>query len=123
MATPSEVPEARAILDQLGGRGFMMMTGASNLFPAGRSESNPYPWLRMDLSTDLQDPRTKVNRLKIALINDEYTVDFYHQELVDWQPVITNRQVFEMVAAEDLASLFTEVTGYDTKMPTIIFVK
>ena len=118
-----EVTEAREILNQLGGKGFLMMTGASNLFAAGRTESNPYPFLRMDLCTELQDERTKVNRLKITLKHDEYTVDFYYQVLGDLEPVVTNRQVFERQQAEDLAPLFRQVTGYETRMPLIHFVK
>ncbi|QKG59124.1 hypothetical protein GKZ68_20805 (plasmid) [Hymenobacter sp. BRD128] len=111
------VEEAYTILQHLGGRGFLLMTGAHNLFAAGCSESNPLPWLRMDL----QPNQAGVNRLKITVsATDNYRLDFYHQELVDFKPVITNEQVFEEVGVENLAQTFREVTGYETRMPRII---
>jgi hypothetical protein len=110
------VEEAATILEQLGGRGFLRMTGAHNLFAAGVTQHSPYASLRMNL----QRNQACVNRLRITLIVDEYKMDFYHQELVDWVPVITNQQIFEMVQAEDLARIFREVTGYETRLPVII---
>ena len=111
--TPEIVEEAYTILLQLGGRRFLAMTGADRLMAAGRTASNPNPWLRMDLRRN----QAQVNRLKISLMpTDTYTVEFYHQKLVDWVPVITNQQTFEMVYGEDLPTLFTSVTGYDTHL-------
>lgn len=110
---PEIVEEAYTILVQLGGRRFLTMTGADKLMAAGRTASNPHPWLRMDLRRN----QAQVNRLKITLMpSDTYTVEFYHQKLVDWVPVITNQQIFEMVYGEDLPALFTSVTGYDTHL-------
>ena len=112
-AKPEVVEEAYTILSQLGGRRFLVMTGADKLMAAGRTASNPNPWLRMDL----RDNQAQVNRLKITLMpTDTYKVEFYHQKLVDWEPVITNQQTFEMVYGEDLPALFTSVTGYDTHL-------
>lgn len=111
--SPEIVEEAYAILLQLGGRRFLDMTGADELMAAGRTASNPNPWLRLNLRRN----QARVNRLKITLMpTDTYTVEFYHQELVDWAPVITNKQTFELVYGEDLPSLFTSVTGYDTHL-------
>ena len=111
--TPAIVEEAYTILLQLGSRHFLAMTGANNLMAAGRTASNPHPWLRMDLRRN----QAQVNRLKIILMpTDTYTVEFYHQQLVDWVPVITNQQTFELVYGEDLPALFTSVTGYDTHL-------
>jgi len=45
-----------------------------------------------------------------------YMVEFCHQKLVDWEPVIINQQTFEMVYGEDLLALFTSVTGYHTHL-------
>jgi hypothetical protein len=112
------VEEAAIILEQLGGRHFLMMTGAHNLFPAGVTEHNPRPWLRMDLHSN----QANVNRLKITLIMDEYKMDFYHQELVNLTPVITNQQIFERVQGEDLARIFREVTGYETRLPVFLCI-
>jgi hypothetical protein len=106
------IEEAYTILLQLGGR-LLAMTGADKLMAAGRTASNSNPWLRLNLRRN----QAKVNRLKITLMpTDTYTVEFYHQELVDWVPVITNKQTFEMVYGEDLPALFTSVTGYDTHL-------
>ena len=88
---PAVVEEAVTILQQLGGNKFLVMTGAHQLCAAARSEHNPYPWLRMNLRKN----QARVNRLKITLMpTDTYRVEFYHQELVDWQPVISHQQTF-----------------------------
>ncbi len=110
---PEVVKEAVTILQQLGGNKFLVMTGADKLCAAGRTDTNPNPWLRMDLRRN----KAKVNRLKITLMpTDTYKMEFYKQVLVDWEPVITNEQVFEMVYGEDLQTLFTSVTGYYTHL-------
>ena len=111
--SPEIVEEAYTILLQLGGRRFLAMTGADQLMAAGRTDSNPNHWLRLNLRRN----QAQVNRLKITLMpSDTYKVEFYHQELVDWVPVITHAQTFEMVYGEDLPALFTSVTGYDTHL-------
>lgn len=110
---PAIIEEAYTILMQLGGNTFLVMTGADQLCAAGRTDSNPNPWLRMNLRRN----KAPVNRLKITLMpTDTYKVEFYKQELVDWEPVITNEQIFEMVYGDDLQTLFTSVTGYDTHL-------
>lgn len=110
---PAVVEEAYAMLMQLGGNKFLVMTGADKLMAAGRTDSNPNPWLRMDLRRN----KAQVNRLKITLMpTDTYKVEFYRQVLVDWEPVISHQQTFEMVYGEDLPALFTSVTGYDTHL-------
>lgn len=110
---PEIVEEAYTIFLQLGGRRFLAMTGADQLMAAGRTASNPNPWLRLNLRRN----QAQVNRLKITLMpSDTYKVEFYHQQLVDMMPVITHAQTFEMVYGEDLSALFTSVTGYDTHL-------
>ena len=110
---PEVVEEAYTILMQLGGNKFLVMTGANKLMAAGRTAHNPNPWLRMDLRRN----KAKVNRMKITLMpNDTYTVKFYRQMLVNWVPEISHQQTFEMVYGEDLQTLFTSVTGYDTHL-------
>ena len=114
---PEIVEEAYTILMQLGGKKFLVMTGADALMAAGRTDSNPNPWLRMNLRKN----QAQVNRLKITLVpTDTYTVEFYRQVLVDWEPVISHQQTFEMVYGEDLPELFRSVTGYETRLPVII---
>lgn len=108
---PEVVKQACIILQQLGGNKFLIMTGADKLLAAGQSDSNPNPWLRMNLRKN----QAQVNRLKITLMpSDTYKVEFYRQVLVDWEPVISHEQVFEMVYGDDLQAIFTTVTGYDT---------
>ena len=110
---PEVVEEAYTILMQLGGNKFLVMTGAEKLMAAGRTDSNPNPWLRMNLKRN----KAQVNRLKITLMpTDTYKVEFYRQVLVDWEPKISHQQTFEMVYGEDLPGLFTSVTGYDTHL-------
>ncbi|GAB2797734.1 hypothetical protein HNQ93_004039 [Hymenobacter luteus] len=110
---PEIVEEGYIILLQLGGRRFLAMTGANQLLAAGRTATNPNPWLRMNLRRN----EAGVNRLKITLMpTDTYTVEFYHQQLVDCEAVITRKQTFDLVYGEDLPGLFTSVTGYDTHL-------
>ena len=73
-AKPEVVEEAYTILSQLGGRRFLVMTGADKLMAAGRTARNPNPWLRIDLR---RNP-ARMNRLKITLMpTDTYKVEFY----------------------------------------------
>ena len=89
----SFAPEATLILTQLGGREFLLMTGARQLMAGPISEHNPFPWLRMNLPAN----QAGVNRLKITLLpSDTYRVEFYHQRLVDWEPVISQAQTFTL---------------------------
>lgn len=107
--------EATIIYTQLGGSRFRVMTGAHDLIGAARSDSNPNPWLRVSLYPD--ENKAGVNRLKITLTpSDTYEVEFYHQTLVDLEPVITREQVYNNVYAEDLQTLFTSVTGLYTSL-------
>ena len=118
-APPGVVVEAFTILEHLGGPGFLKMTGANGLAAEGSSARNPLPWLRMNL----QPNQAGVNRLKITVsATDNYLMEFYHQELIDYKLVVTNKQVFEEVGAEKLAQTFREVTGYETRMPRIILI-
>ena len=116
--TPGRVvEEAVIILEQLGGKGFLLMTGASNLFAAGRSSSNPNPWLRMNLPRN----QSGANRLKITLLpSDTYEVEFYHQQLAGVEAIITRKKHYVNLYAEDLPEVFRSVTGFETRLPTII---
>lgn len=114
-STAKVAEEATIIYAQLGGPRFRIMTGAHDLLGAARTESNPNPWLRVSLYPD--ENKAGANRMKITLMpTDTYKVKFYHQTLVDLEPVITKEQVFEMVYGEDLQRLFTSVTGLYTSL-------
>lgn len=111
---PAVVEEAYTMLMQLGGNKFLLMTGAGKLMAAGRTDSNPNPWLRMDLRRN----KAQVNRLKITLLaNDTYTVEFYRQVLVDWVPEISHQQTFEMVYGEGFARPL--YVGYRLRYPPL----
>lgn len=114
---PVIVEEAATILAQLGGRGFLLMTGARNLLAAGRSPHNPRPWLRMDLPPN----QSGANRFRVLLLpSDTYQVDFYHQQLTAGVAEISQEQVFTDVYADELPGLFRRVTGFETRLPVII---
>jgi len=108
---------AAEILQQLGGRKFVAMTGSKNMLFAEITESNPNIWLRMDLSKN----SGKVNRLKIVLnANDTYTMKFYNQRIVNYTDVkISNEQTFEGVYCDQLREIFTKVTGLYTTLGTM----
>ena len=114
-STAKVAEEATIIYAQLGGPRFWIMTGAHYLSGAARNDSNPNPWLRVSLYPDKN--KAGANRMKITLMpTDTYKVEFYHQKLVDLEPIITKKQVFEMVYGEDLQRLFTNVTGLYTSL-------
>lgn len=99
---------ASEILAQLGGSKFIAMTGSSNFLFAEVTESNPIPWLRMNLSRN----SGKVNRLKVYLNdNDTYTMEFYMQKIKGVEVDISNKKSFEGVYCDMLQSIFTKVTG------------
>lgn len=104
---------AGIILQQLGGGKFIAMTGCSNFLQAEITETNPIPWLRMNLIRN----SSKANRLKIFLNDmDTYTMYFYKQEMKNFEPVISMEQKFEGVYADMLQPIFNQVTGLDTSL-------
>lgn len=84
---------AKTILDQLGGRSFIRMTGAKNLMTTenGICFRIPYP---------------KVNAVRITLDDDD-----------TYKEVSTHEGIYNT----DLAPLFRDVTGLETRMPTVFF--
>jgi hypothetical protein len=95
---------AAVILEQLGGSRFVAMTGSKNFGYTGAS-------LRMDLARN----SSGANRLTISLVNDLYNLKFYRLTIRAGRPVITTKQEFNGLGAEDLQRVFTEVTGLYTK--------
>jgi len=103
------------ILNQLGGNKFIVMTGSKNFMSADVTETNEYPWLRMDLTRN----KAGVNRLRISLMpSDTYKLEFYRQQVSKktWDVIITKKQEFENVYADQLQQIFTQVTGLYTKL-------
>ena len=102
------------ILNQLGGNKFIAMTGAKNLTYDANS-------LNMNLPKNI----SKSNNMKIVLnVNDLYNVSFTKfsggkmnlKTFTFSELKVKKIQEFENVHAEDLQSLFTSVTGFDTKL-------
>lgn len=106
---------AEIILQQLGGRQFIAMTGSKNFVYENASDKNPDPWFRMDLSQN----KAGVNRLKVTLkASDTYTLEFYKMTMnrKTFECKISKQQIFEGVYEDQLQSIFTEVTGLYTRL-------
>lgn len=89
---------AETIINQLGGKQFLMMTGSKNLVV-----SNNY--LRMNLTKN----KIAAKWLKITLnTNDLYEMHFFN---ADKKCNIITKSKFDNVYAEDLRKIFTEETG------------
>lgn len=102
------------ILNQLGGRKFVAMTGSKNFTFEGISEHNKNINLRMDLSTN----KSGANRLEIHLMTDDtYTMKFYKLSFKNrCEAVISKEQTFDGVYCDMLQSIFTQVTGMHTSL-------
>lgn len=110
---------ATEILNQLGGKSFIIMTGAKDFGTNGH-----------DLTMTLPRNQSGANRLKITLdyATDTYTMRFYKYS----KPRISLKtgafisekekeiRFFSEVYCDMLQDIFTEVTGYDTQIPRII---
>ncbi len=106
---------AANILEQLGGKKFIAMTGSKNFLYEDATETNATPWLRMDLASNAAG----VNRLKISLNStDTYTLHFYRQTISKktLDVTISKEQKFENVYFDMLQSIFTQVTGLRTSL-------
>lgn len=94
---------AAEILNQLGGRKFLAMTGAFNLM-------NDESALTMHLPKN--EAKAKFLRIEIN-INDTYNVIFRKQGPNYTFPEVAK---FEGVYADMLRKLFTQVTGFETSL-------
>ena len=110
---------ARTILQQLGGREFLMMTGSKNLVYDETS-------LRMRLARN----HSGANILKLTLHWDDlYDMVFiYHRapsyrvkdgKVHERKEVLREIKRYEGVYCDMLCSLFTEVTGLETRLPRV----
>lgn len=99
-ATPAHLEVPTTILAQLGGRRFMMMTGAVVMGDANS--------LKVFFKGS-----TKTNRLNVTLeADDTYTLEFHRVRGTNVRSVETMSGVY----AEDLQRIFTEVTGLYTSL-------
>jgi len=100
---------ANTILQQLGGRRFIAMTGARN-FIAGKD----------DLSFRIPGTltRQRINAVQIRLEpSDTYTVIFFVIRGVKIKEASRHEDVY----CDSLCELFRDVTGLETRMPRVIF--
>ena len=98
---------AATILQQIGGRRFIAMTGSKNLMDLGNA-------LRMNLTRN----KTQANRLTIELDEalDLYNMVFYRQVVTKtFEVQITEIAKYEGVYFDQLEELFTETTGLYTR--------
>lgn len=109
---------AEEILRQLGGREFIMMTGAKDFCTLDGSE----------LIMRLPRNQSGANRLEIKLdyATDTYDVRFYRFSPPKFKggecvkEKVTEICKYSDVYCDQLQELFTEVTGFDTRMPRIV---
>lgn len=99
---------AETILQQIGGRRFIVMTGSKNLYDIGNG-------LRMNLSRNI----TQANRLEITLDKglDLYSLRFYKQSITkNFEVKIKEIAHYDMVYFDTLQDIFTSVTGLYTQL-------
>lgn len=96
---------ARTILDQLGGRQFIVMTGARDLSSGARS-------LQFRIGRNAH----AITHVRVTLDpSDTYTVEFYRGRGVKVRLATSHADVY----AEDLRDLFTRETGLYTSLGTM----
>ena len=93
---------AQTILAQLGGNRFLAMTGAKQLCDLGDGLAFNLP----------RGAKNKANKVCIRLVGDLYRVAFYSIRGAN----VTERGEFDMIYGDRLAALFTEQTGFDTRI-------
>jgi hypothetical protein len=100
---------AEAILDQLGGRSFLAMTGARDLVGGER---------RLTFRLPRGFAQNRIDRVEISLdASDTYTVRFTH-----WNARALCGRIIRAEAGiydDMLAPLFREATGLETRMPSV----
>jgi hypothetical protein len=97
---------AKTILEQLGGRKFIVMTGAKNFM----GDAN---MLRFQLPSTAHYVKNGINVVRITLgANDLYTVEFIKVRGTKVTPVSTHDGIY----FDGLQSLFTEHTGLRTSL-------
>ena len=102
---------ATTILNQLGGRRFVMMTGAKDFIIT-----------KNELSFKIGRNCNSINRVLIALDpSDTYTIKFCRDRLSKKTWEFSRKVVNEIsdVYCDMLQPVFTQYTGLDTRMPLI----
>jgi hypothetical protein len=99
---------AREILNQLGGNRFLAMTGSKNLMHSNNG---------LTLSMHLARNKSTAKYLQITLDpNDTYTMVFSKLTGKKNEETLVEVARYEGVYADMLQSIFTDVTGFDTRL-------
>jgi len=94
---------AKEILNQLGGNKFIAMTGAKNLVGGENC-------LQFSIG---RGAKRGINKVRVELTSmDDYAVTFWKITGVDFKKVDEANGVF----CDNLASIFTEKTGFETRL-------
>ena len=94
---------AKEILNQLGGNKFIAMTGAKNLTGGENA-------LQFSIG---RGAKRGINKIRIELTSmDDYTVTFWKITGIDFKKIDEVNGVY----CDTLASVFTEKTGFETKL-------
>ena len=100
---------AKTILQQIGGRRFVAMTGSKDFIDLGNG-------LRMNLARN----KTSANRLEIILDRetDTYTMKFFRQTFSKKTFEVSKKDIalLEGVYCDMLEEMFTSVTGLYTRL-------
>lgn len=104
-----QIMVARTILQQIGGKRFIAMTGCSNLIDMGNG-------LRMNISRN----KTSANRLEIILdeCTDTYTMRFYRHTFSKKTFEVSTKDIalLEGIYCDMLEEIFTSTTGLYTRL-------
>lgn len=105
---------AQTILSQLGGNAFVRMTGAKELVATGNGLQFNLPGRGFC--------KQSINRAEVILEpSDTYTLRFYRARRSMKQGFILKLvDEHSNVYAADLARIFREVTGLETRMPRVV---
>lgn len=99
---------ATTILEQLGGRRFIAMTGAHSFVGDGDA---------LIMTVSGQSKTGKVSRLKIELAaSDTYTMTAYGMTKIDGMLGVVERYKCEGLYFDNLATAFEEATGLRTSL-------
>lgn len=104
---------ANTILAQLGGRKFLAMTGAKNLFGSDEERTLQFQLPRSFAKDGINAVRVKLEE------SDTYTVTFY--KVGTARTGYAHKTVREVsdVYADSLRAVFTETTGLETSLGTM----
>jgi hypothetical protein len=101
----TDLTVSKTILEQLGGRRFIAMTGAKNFVGSDNTLTFRLPGKNFT--------KQSINSVQITLdANDTYTLTFARIRGGDVKVISMHRDIY----VENLRSTFTEVTGLDTHL-------